>query len=81
MRVLAVYDLHGQQLYQAAGDVPASELALSLVEMNASALFGSGFDDNEVYKTAIAALKESKDFSDTQSILSDLDIDSHIIEI
>lgn len=81
MRVLAVYDLHGQQLYQAAGDVPASELALSLVEMNALTLFGSGFDDNEVYKTAIVALKESKDFSDTQSILSNLDIDSHIIEI
>lgn len=81
MRVLALYDRHEFVLYQAAGDVPATQLALSAIEMNASALFGSGFDDNEVYKTAIAALKESKDFSDTQSILSDLDIDSHIIEI
>lgn len=81
MRVLALYDRHESTIHQAAGDMPATQLALSAIEMNALALFGSGFDDNEVYKTAIAALKESKDFSDTQSILSDLDIDSHIIEI
>lgn len=81
MRVLAIYDLHGQQLYQAAGDVPATELALSLVEMNALALFGDGFTDNSVYKATIKSLKESKDFSDTQSILSSVDMDSHIIEI
>jgi len=81
MRVLAIYDIHGQQLYQAAGDVPASELALSLVEMNASALFGDGFTDNSVYKATIKSLKESKDFSDTQSILFSMDMDSHIIEI
>lgn len=81
MRVLALYDRQEFVLYQAAGDVPATQLALSAIEMNALALFGSGFGDNEVYKTAIVALKESKDFSDTQSILSDLDIDSHIIEI
>lgn len=81
MRVLAIYDLHGQQLYQAAGDVPATELALSLVEMNALALFGDGFTDNFVYKATIKSLKESKDFSNTQSILSSVDMDSHIIEI
>lgn len=81
MRVLAIYDLHGQQLYQAAEDVPATELALSLVEMNALALFGDGFTDNSVYKATIKSLKESKDFSDTQSILSSVDMDSHIIEI
>lgn len=81
MHVLALYDRHEQNILQAAGDVPATQLALSAIEMNALALFGSGFDDNEVYKTAITALKESKDFAVTQSILSDLDIDSHIIEI
>lgn len=81
MRVLALYDKQQMELYQAAGDIPATELAVSAIEMHASALFGSDYQGDITYEGALKALKESKDFAVTQSILSDLDIDSHIIEI
>lgn len=81
MHVVVLYDKENVVFFSTTGDEPVTQLISSLVKKNASTLFGSGFAENQFYILTQGELDMSDDVSASQSILSDLDIDSHIIEI
>lgn len=82
MNCVAIYDRHSMKLYQVAGAQSPVQLVSILIETHAEELFGGEHAKSDYsYLQTMELVTDGVAFEEIQSHLSELDIDSNVIEI
>lgn len=82
MNCVAIYDRHSMKLYQVAGEQSPVQLVSILLETHAEELFGGEHAKSDYsYLQSMEIIANGASFEEVEVFLSELDIDSNVIEI